>query len=136
MDELGFILMSASVGLAQIFTWEMFPMMIVGILVGMFLGLVPGLGGLVGFALLIPFSMRMEPLVGISFLLAMSAVTTQTDTIPAVILGVPGTAAAMATSLDGYPLAKKGQAGRALCASYYANIFGTCRRPRIAPSRD
>jgi len=125
VDELSFILTAAGVGLAQVFTWQIFPMMLVGILVGMFLGLVPGLGGLVGFALLIPFSLTMEPLVGISFLLGMSAVTTQTDTIPAVILGVPGTAAAMATSLDGYPLAKKGQAGRALCASYYANIFGT-----------
>ena len=125
MGEFAFILTAAGAGLAQVFTGDIFPMMLVGIFVGMFLGLVPGLGGLVGFALLIPFSLSMEPLVGIAFLLAMSAVTTQTDTIPAVILGVPGTAAAMATSLDGYPLAKKGQAGRALCASYYASIFGT-----------
>ena len=125
MGEIEFILTAAGTGLTRIFTWDIFPMMMVGILVGMFVGLVPGLGGLVGFALLIPFSLSMEPLIGLSFLLAMSAVTTQTDTIPAVILGVPGTAAAMATSLDGYPLAKKGQAGRALCASYYASIFGT-----------
>lgn len=100
-------------------------MMMVGILVGMFLGLVPGLGGLIGFALLIPFAITMEPLTGISFLLGMSAVVNQTDTLPAVILGVPGTSAAMATSLDGYPMAKRGEAGRALCASYYASIFGT-----------
>ena len=125
MGEIGFILTAAGAGLLQVFNLDIFPFVIVGILVGMFLGLVPGLGGLVGFALLIPFSLTMEPLTGIAFLLAMSAVTTQTDTIPAVILGVPGTSAAMATSLDGYPLAKKGQAGRALCASYYASIFGT-----------
>ena len=116
---------AAFAGILHVFSWPVFPMMMVGIVVGMFLGLVPGLGGLIGFALLIPFAITMEPLTGISFLLGMSAVVTQTDTIPAVILGVPGTSAAMATSLDGYPMAKRGEAGRALCASYYASIFGT-----------
>jgi putative tricarboxylic transport membrane protein len=58
-------------------------------------------------------------------LLGMFAVTTQTDTIPAVLIGVPGTSQAQATYLDGYPMAKNGEAGRALSASYFASIFGT-----------
>lgn len=125
MTEAAFILNAAFAGILHVFSWPVFPMMMIGIFVGMFLGLVPGLGGLIGFALLIPFAITMEPVTGIAFLLGMSAVVTQTDTIPAVILGVPGTSAAMATSLDGYPMAKRGEAGRALCASYYASIFGT-----------
>ncbi len=125
MEEALIILNAAVSGMFHVFSWPVFPMMMIGICVGMFLGLVPGLGGLIGFALLIPFALAMEPITGVAFLLGMSAVVTQTDTIPAVILGVPGTSAAMATSLDGYPMAKRGEAGRALCASYYASIFGT-----------
>ena len=125
MSELVFIFNAMFSGLEHVFSWSVFPIMLLGIVIGMVLGLIPGLGGLIGFALLIPFAVTMEPVTGLAFLLGMSAVTTQTDTIPAVILGVPGTAAAMATSLDGYPMAKRGEAGRALCASYYASIFGT-----------
>ena len=99
--------------------------MMLGILIGMFIGIVPGLGGLIGMAMLLPFAIGKSPEVAFAFLLGMYAVTTQTDTIPAVLLGVPGTVSAVATSLDGYPLAQKGQAGRALSASYFASIVGT-----------
>jgi len=125
MLETAIILSAAIDGLFQVLAWPAFPFMFMGVLVGMLLGLIPGLGGLVGFALLIPFVVGLDPVVGLALLLGMAAVTTQTDTIPAVLIGVPGTSAAMATALDGYPMAKKGEAGRALCASYFASIFGT-----------
>lgn len=125
MLETAFIFSAAIEGLSLVLSWPAFPFMFIGVLVGMLLGLIPGLGGLVGFALLIPFVVGLDPIVGLALLLGMAAVTTQTDTIPAVLIGVPGTSAAMATALDGYPLAKKGEAGRALCASYFASIFGT-----------
>ena len=99
--------------------------MMLGILLGMVIGIIPGLGGLIGMAMLLPFAIGKSPEVALAFLLGMYAVTTQTDTIPAVLLGVPGTVSAAATSLDGYPLAKKGEAGRALSASYLASIVGT-----------
>jgi len=99
--------------------------MMLGILIGMFIGIVPGLGGLIGMAMLLPFAIGKPPEVAFAFLLGMYAVTTQTDTIPAVLLGVPGTVSAVATGLDGYPLAQKGEAGRALSASYLASIVGT-----------
>lgn len=76
-------------------------------------------------AMLLPFAIGKSPEVAFAFLLGMYAVTTQTDTIPAVLLGVPGTVSAAATGLDGYPLAQKGEAGRALSASYLASIVGT-----------
>jgi len=112
-------------GLLILFTAKIFPYMMIGILAGMFFGLVPGLSGLTGLGLLIPFAIGKPPEVAFAFLLGMLAVTTQTDTIPAVLIGVPGTAAAQATYLDGYPMAKRGEAGRALSASYLASILGT-----------
>lgn len=75
--------------------------------------------------MLLPFAIGKSPEVAFAFLLGMYAVTTQTDTIPAVLLGVPGAVSAAATSLDGYPLAQKGEAGRPLSASYLASIVGT-----------
>jgi TctA family transporter len=108
-----------------LFSWPIFPIMMLGILLGMFIGIIPGLGGLIGMAMLLPFAIGKSPEVAFAFLLGMYAVTTQTDTIPAVLLGVPGTVSAAATSLDGYPLAQKGEAGRALSASYLASIVGT-----------
>ncbi|WP_417721418.1 tripartite tricarboxylate transporter permease [Salipiger sp.] len=125
MEEARLILGAATSGFEVLLSWQVFGMMMVGTLVGMFVGLVPGLGGLIGLALLVPFAVTMEPISGLAFLLGMVTVTTQTDSIPAILLGVPGTSAAMATTLDGYPMAKRGEAGRALSASYFASIFGT-----------
>lgn len=125
MDEILFIAGAFVNGFYKVFTWPVFPMMMIGIVAGMIVGLIPGLGGLIAHILLIPFALQMDPLNAYVMLLGVYAVTTQTDSIPAVLLGVPGTAAALATSLDGYPMAKRGEAGRALCASYYASILGT-----------
>lgn len=107
------------------FTWKTFLFMMIGIVVGMFIGLVPGLSGLSGLGLLLPFAIGQPPEVAFPFLLGMFATTTQTDTIPAVLIGVPGTAAAQATVLDGYPMAQRGEAERALSASYLASILGS-----------
>jgi putative tricarboxylic transport membrane protein len=112
-------------GFTALFTWPIFPVMMLGIVLGMFIGIIPGLGGLIGMAMLLPFAIGQSPEVALAFLLGMYAVTTQTDTIPAVLLGVPGTVSAAATALDGYPLSQKGEAGRALSASYIASIIGT-----------
>jgi putative tricarboxylic transport membrane protein len=74
--------------------------------------------------LLLPFAVGLPPATAFAFLLGMFAVTTMTDTIPAVLIGVPGTSQSQATYLDGFPMAKRGEAGRALSASYFANIWG------------
>lgn len=113
MQEILTILDAFLSGMVIIFTPSIFGAMMIGIVVGMFVGLVPGLGGLVAHILLIPFALQMgDPLAAIAMLLGVYAVTVQTDSIPAVMIGVPGTAAALATSLDGYPMAKRGEAGR------------------------
>lgn len=95
-----------------------------GVLIGLMLGVIPGLGGIVGMALLLPFTFDMDRYSAFAFLLGMGSVTTTSDTIPAVLFGVPGTAGSAATILDGHPLAKQGQAGRAFGAAYTASLIG------------
>jgi TctA family transporter len=95
-----------------------------GVLVGLAIGLLPGIGGLTGFAVLVPFTYTMDPFAAIAMLLGMASVTSTSDTIPAVLFGVPGEASAQATVLDGNAMAKKGEAGRALSAAYFASLFG------------
>ncbi|MEQ3625372.1 MAG: tripartite tricarboxylate transporter permease [Celeribacter sp.] len=95
-----------------------------GVLMGLFLGIVPGIGGLAGMALLLPFTFNMDPFAAFALLLGMSAVIGTSDTIPAVMFGVPGTAGAQATILDGNPMARKGEAGRALSAAFTASLIG------------
>jgi len=122
---LGDILNAALIGFGTMFEPVVFFYMATGIFIGMFFGLIPGLSGLSGMGLLLPFAIGHPPEVAFSFLLGMYAVTTQTDAIPAILIGVPGTSAAQATYLDGYPMAKNGEAGRALSASYFSSIWGT-----------
>ena len=95
-----------------------------GVLIGLGIGVIPGLGGIVGMALLLPFTFGMDPYMAFAFLLGMSAVTTTSDTIPAILFGVPGTTGSAATVLDGHPMAKRGEAGRAFGAAYSASLIG------------
>jgi TctA family transporter len=95
-----------------------------GVLIGLVFGIIPGIGGLTGTAMLLPFTFAMDPYSAFALLLGLGSVTTTGDTIPAVLFGVPGTAAAAATVLDGHQMAKKGEAGRALSAAYMASLMG------------
>lgn len=95
-----------------------------GTCLGLFLGIVPGLGGMVGMAVLLPFVYGMDPYSGIALLIGMMAVVQTGDTFPAVLIGVPGTVGGAATIMDGYPMARSGQAGRALGAAFSASMLG------------
>lgn len=99
-------------------------MLSIAVVAGLVIGILPGIGGLSGMALLLPFTYGMDPYTALAFLLGLAAVTSTGDTIPAVLFGVPGTSGAQATVLDGLPLAQKGQAGRALAAAYTASLLG------------
>ena len=74
-----------------------------GVLIGLSLGVIPGLGGVVGLSLLLPFTFDMDPLTALAFLVGLQAVVVTSDTIPAVLFGVPGTVGSAATILDGHP---------------------------------
>ena len=84
----------------------------------------PGSAGVTGLILLLPFTHPMEPVSAFALMLGMFAVTTTSDTIASVMLGIPGTVASQATILDGYPLAQMGQANRALGAAYTCSAIG------------
>src|SRR5262245_24870746 len=92
--------------------------------VGLLFGALPGVGGKTAIALAIPFVFGMEPLPGAVFLVAMHAVVHTGGAIPGILFGVPGGAPDAATVLDGHPLARQGQAGRALGASLGASALG------------
>ncbi|MDP2358108.1 MAG: tripartite tricarboxylate transporter permease [Beijerinckiaceae bacterium] len=99
-------------------------MLFTGVFLGLIIGLLPGIGGLVGLALLLPFTFSMDAYAAFALLLGLGAVTSTADTIPAVLFGVPGTSGSQATVLDGLPMSKKGEAGRALAAAYTASLMG------------
>ncbi len=95
-----------------------------GVLIGLGLGVIPGLSGIVGLALVLPFTWDMDPYTALAFLMGLLAVVATSDTIPAVLFGVPGTVGAAATIMDGFPMAKQGHAGRAFGAAFTASVMG------------
>jgi TctA family transporter len=101
-----------------------FAIMCLGVFIGLMVGLIPGVGGLVGLALVLPFTINMDSYTALAFLIGLSSVTVTSDTIPAVLFGVPGTVGSAATTLDGHPMAKRGEAGRAFGAAFSASVLG------------
>jgi|TARA_B110000483_G_scaffold216241_1_gene267550 putative tricarboxylic transport membrane protein len=110
--------------IALIFQWQVMGYFALGCIIGILLGAVPGMGGAIGLVLLLPFTFAMEPIAAFALLLASWASTSTSGAITSVLLGVPATAASQATVLDGYPMAKRGEAARALGASFTASAIG------------
>jgi TctA family transporter len=98
--------------------------MLIGMTIGWFVGILPGLGGSVTLALMLPFIYTMSPVEAIAFLLGMHSVAATTGDITSVLFGVPGEGAAAATIVDGHPMARKGEAGRALGAALGSSLVG------------
>jgi TctA family transporter len=95
-----------------------------GVCMGLALGILPGIGGIAGLALLLPFTFNMDAPAAFALLLGMGSTTGTADPISAILFGAPGHAASAATVLDGYPMTKRGEAGRALGASYMSAMVG------------
>lgn len=110
--------------LVQVFQVQTLLLMLVGVALGFAVGILPGLGGAVTLALMLPFTVGMEPIQAFAFMLGMLAVTSTAGDMTSVLFGVPGEATSAATVLDGYPLTKRGQAGRALGAVLSASTLG------------
>lgn len=115
---------AAAEAFVQVLSLQHLTWMLVGVMVGMIVGVIPGLGGAVGMSLLIPFLFGMDPYNGMALLIGMAAVVQTTDTIPSVLLGIPGSSASQATVLDGYPMARQGKAGMALGAAFFVSMVG------------
>ena len=95
-----------------------------GTIVGYIIGAMPGLGPSLGVALLVPFTYGIDPVVAMVGLVGLYMAAEYAGAVTAVLLNTPGTAAAVATSWDGYPMAKKGEAGWALHVSIISSGIG------------
>ena len=114
-------------GLSLISNVESFAALAGGIVIGVIGGAIPGMSATMAVALTLPFTFAMSPITGILLLLGVYKGGIFGGSIPAILIKTPGTPASSATVLDGYPMAEKGQAGKALgmalCASCTADLI-------------
>lgn len=110
--------------LMVVFSLETITMILLGVFAGIIIGALPGLTVNMGIALLLPLTYSFQGMTGILLLLGMYCGAVYGGSITAILISTPGTPASAATVLDGYPMAKKGEAGRALGLSTMGSMFG------------
>lgn len=103
---------------------DTFVMMALGLFGGMLVGALPGFTTLMAMAILLPISFFLDPIVGIPFLLGIYKGGIFGGSIPAILISMPGTGAAVATSLDGYKLTQQGKSRKALDIALFSSVFG------------
>ncbi len=109
-------------GIAPLFSISMVLAIAGGVTGGVMIGVLPGLTSTMGIALLIPVTFSMPPEIGLAMLGGIYLASTYSGAISAILLNIPGTPAAVATLLDGYPMTRKGESTRALALA----TFGSC----------
>lgn len=110
--------------LVSLFDLQHFLFLYMGVLLGMVVGILPGLGATATLSLLLPFVFGKEPTPVLAMMVGLMAVNNTADTFPAVLMGIPGSSSSQATIIDGFPLAKRGEAARALGAAFSASMLG------------
>lgn len=95
-----------------------------GLLLGIFVGALPGFSTVMAMAILLPISFFLDPMVGIPFLVGIYKGGIYGGSIPAILVGIPGTGASAASTLDGIPLMRKGQSRKALEVALAASAAG------------
>ena len=103
-----------------------------GLFLGMFVGALPGFTTLMAMAILLPFSFFLDPLFGIPFLIGVYKGGIYGGSIPAILVSMPGTGAAVATTFDGPALTKKGKGRKALEIALFASVAGDLTKTIIA----
>lgn len=104
--------------------WDTFGMMGLGLMLGMLVGALPGFTTIMAMAVLLPISFFLDPMVGIPFLIGVYKGGIYGGSIPAILVSMPGTGAAVATTFDGPALTKKGQSRKAMEMALYASVVG------------
>lgn len=118
MDLLG-------MGFAKLFSsWEPFTFILLGVAIGTVIGALPGLSATTGIVLLLPLTYGLDVSIGLLMLGGIYCGALYGGSISAILLGIPGTAAALPTTFDGYPLSRQGRAYDALLAGLYGSSFG------------
>ena len=124
MDALATALPALGEAFALILQPEQLLFLALGVLLGLSVGVFPGLGGIAGLSLVLPFIYGMDPVSGLALMVGLVAVVPTADTFASVLMGIPGSSASQATVLDGFPLSLQGQAARALSAAFVSSLFG------------
>src|SRR3982074_235168 len=130
-------------GFAVLLTWKTLALMLVGLLLGIFVGVLPGLGGPNGVAILLPLTFTMDPTSAIVMLSCIYWGALFGGAIPSILFNIPGEAWSVATTFDGYPMAQQGRAAEALTAAFTSSFIGSpgavvpvpFLRPGIPPLR-
>ncbi|MFK7903237.1 MAG: tripartite tricarboxylate transporter permease [Nitratireductor sp.] len=112
------------IGLTTAFTLQNIGFVIMGCLVGTFIGMLPGLGPMSAIALMIPIAASLEPSAGIILMAAVYYGAIFGGSTSSILINAPGVASTVATSFDGYPMAKAGKAGKALAIAAYSSFSG------------
>jgi len=111
-------------GFQTIFAFDTLFLIFAGVVGGLIIGALPGLSAFTALAIMLPFTFGMEAVNGISFLMAVYVGGCSGGLISAILLGIPGTPSSIATCFDGYPMAKKGEAKKALGAAILFSFIG------------
>lgn len=120
MEEINALLGGMAIALSPMNVLLMF----VGVFLGVLMGVLPGLGGANGIAILLPLTFSMNPVSAIIMLSCIYWGSLFGGAITSIIFNIPGCSYSVATTFDGYPLAKKGMAGEALTTSFTASFIG------------
>ena len=111
-------------GVEVVFTPRILFFICTGNVIGIVLGALPGISAAMAVALMVPFSLTLDPIGSISFLSAVYCSAITGGGIPAILFKIPGTPSSAVTTFDGFPLARKGQAGKALLLVLLSSAFG------------
>ena len=111
-------------GVAVAFSLQNIAFVMMGCLVGTFIGMLPGLGPMSAIALMIPIAASLEPAAGIILMAAVYYGAIFGGSTSSILINAPGVASTVATSFDGYPMAKRGEAGKALAIAAYSSFSG------------
>jgi TctA family transporter len=111
-------------GLLSLLTPQALLFMLIGVLYGLVIGILPGLGGVVAMALLLPFTYGFEKAATLALLLGAHIATIWGDQVTSILFSVPGSAKGLSLCFDGYPMTKRGEATRALAASATGCLLG------------
>ena len=103
------MLEAAGSALVQLFTPYYLLLFMLGIFLGLIVGIIPGIGGTVALALVLPFCMKLDAGAALPLVIGLISPVLTSDSIPAILIGAPGSPSAAATMMDGYPMAKGGK---------------------------
>lgn len=95
-----------------------------GVFIGYIVGAIPGMGKVIAVAVAIPITFYMNPVTAIAFLIGIAKGSTSGNAVSAILINTPGEASSVPTAMDGYPLARMGQATKALKVALYSSTFG------------